>query len=455
MTAKSFRLIRSGPRPGPRNMALDQALAGEGAPPEPAVRLYRWSPWTLSLGWFQAVAAEDLAPWREAGFDVTRRVTGGGAILHADEVTYSVVLPAGDIRIPRETAASYHWLHGAVQAALAEVGVAAAPRGDAEASGGRDPFFCFARTAAIDLVASGRKLVGSAQRRTAAAFLQHGSIPLSPNGTAPGATSVAEERGGSPIPPEALEEALGRAFGAVLGAEPVDSAPTPEEEARAAALEAATCGNPAWVLRPWKGRGRAPEPPPAGLAGLPSALAPLRVLRAAVAGGGRRVGASLGGGPPFLPHGRLLSAGAALLPRASARPLTLERDPWDSTFRRSAFPDAPGAHGPEGAGVRRLAVEEESVAVLLLYGSPFEALLLEPRRLHFGDLGPRRAGDPLADARTLLADLLARAPRAAADAGLRALLSGGMPARAPGEGALAALTVAAALSPSTPGPLKS
>lgn len=447
MEPKTFRLIRSGPLPGPRNMALDEALAGEGAPPLPAVRLYRWSPWTLSLGFFQAVRGEDLAPFRAAGLGVTRRSTGGGAILHADEVTYSVILPAGDPRIPRETAASYDWLHGAVREALEEVGVPSKLRGPGgEPAPGRDPFFCFARTAAIDLVASGRKLVGSAQRRTRTAFLQHGSIPLSPNGTAPAATSVAAERGGHPVLPEALEEALARAFARLLGAEAVPGPPTAEEEARAAALEASTYGNPAWVLRPWKGRGREPEPPPAGLPALPAALAPLRVLHALPGEEGLLVRASLGGRRPLLPHRLLRSADAARVLRVDARPLPGERDPWDSTFRRSAFAGAQGEAGPEGRRPVRPAAEEEDTVILLLYGPPWEAARIDARRFRYADAGEGGGGDWRRDAGRLAEGILARAPAAAAGPGLRALAAGGLPPPACGEGDLAA-RVAAALPP--------
>src|SRR5688572_8891993 len=229
-------------------MALDEALT---AAPVPTLRLYRWDPWTLSLGWFQAVAASDLEPWRALGYGVTRRATGGGAILHGDEVTYALVLPADDPRIPGRTEDSYRWLHGAVREALASVGVDCDARGPAVAADGPEPFFCFARTATFDLTARGRKLVGSAQRRTRAAFLQHGSIPLSPGGTAPGATSVSEVRG-APADAAALEHALVAAFARVLGAAPEPATPTAAEEGLARALERDRYGDAEWVLRPWK-----------------------------------------------------------------------------------------------------------------------------------------------------------------------------------------------------------
>ena len=407
MPPDTFRWIRSGPMAGARNMALDEALAAS-APEEPTVRVYRWEPWTLSLGYFQRVEEGDLAPFAAAGFGVTRRSTGGGAIFHADEVTYSVALPAGDPRIPRSLRGSYDWLHEAVREALAEFGVAADARGPGPAAEGPDPFFCFARTAAFDLVSGGRKIVGSAQRRTRASFLQHGSIPLSPNGTARESTSGSEERGGRTLDPEALEEALGRAFARLLGAGAVPGAPTAAEEEAARAIEAERFGRREWVFRPEGKPVRLPAP-----AVLPEAL---RVLRLAVAGGEARVLASVGGARPVLSLGRLRAADAALLPRLERRASPGERDPWDSTFRRSHFG---GTEGPPPV----LAPEagEEPVA-LLLFGDPPALLHLDLRRLNYADLGDRRTGDPAADARTLFADLVGAAPRGP---GACALLRGG------------------------------
>jgi lipoate-protein ligase A len=406
-------------------MALDEALSAAPVP-VPTVRVYRWDPWTLSLGWFQRAGPADLEPFLRAGFDATRRATGGGAIFHADEITYSVVLPADDPRIPRSAAASYDWLHAALREALGTAGVETEPRGGGAPGEGEDPFFCFARTAAIDLVAGGRKIAGSAQRRTRAAFLQHGSLPLSPNGTAPGATSVAEERGGRAPDAAALEEALGRAFARVLGAEAAPGAPTAEEEAAARALVEAKYGNPAWVLRPWKGKGppgSARRDAAAGAA-LPPLPDPIAVLRAEVAPGALRVLAATGGSREELPHERLRAADLGLVVRIEDRALAVERDPWDSTFRRSPFEGAAGEAGPEGRPPVRAAVEETEPALALLYGDPPALLRIDARRFNYRDLGERRTGAWARDARTWLGDLLVRAPRAARGPGACALLAG-------------------------------
>jgi lipoate-protein ligase A len=436
MASPSFRWIRSGPLPGPLNMALDEALSA-GPSPVPTVRVYGWDPWTLSLGWFQRAAPVDLEPFLRAGFDATRRATGGGAILHADEITYSVILPAGDPRIPRPAAASYDWLHDALREALGTVGVAAAQRGPGREGAGAGPFYCFARTAPIDLAARGRKIAGSAQRRSRTAFLQHGSLPLSPNGTAPGATSVAEESGGRAPDRAALEEALGRAFSRILGAEAVPGAPTAEEEAAARALVESKYGNPAWVLHPWKGKGRTDAPGGKSPAADPLPD-PIRVLRAEVAPGGLRVLAAEGGSREVFPHERLRAADAGLVVRIEERALAVERDPWDSTFRRSHFEATAGGPGPEGLPPVRASVSETEAAVALLYGDPPALLRVDARRFNFADLGDRRTGDWTRDARTWIEDLLVRSPSAARGPGACAVLAGAPPPSLPGEGMLLA-----------------
>jgi lipoate-protein ligase A len=425
MDGKTFRWIRSGPRPGPLHMALDEVLAAAD-PVLPAVRVYRWEPWTLSLGHFQRVTGADLAPWQAAGFGATRRATGGGAILHGDEVTYTLVLPAEDPRLPRSTAASYGWVHGAVAEALAACGVAVDGRtAPAPPAGAADPFFCFDRAAPIDLLARGRKLVGSAQRRTARAFLQHGSLPLSPNGSAPGATSLAEEAGSPSFDGASLEEALGAAFARLLGAAAVPSTPTPAEEAAAAEAAAARFGNPAWILRPWRGRGRpSAPPPPAPPAGEPPPAEPLRLLRSLPGEEGLAVLAAAGGARPLLPHAALRAVDAARLPRTEERRLAVDRDPWDSTFRRSTFAAGREGADPEGSAPAAARIEGEAAVLLLAWeGAPGRAVL-EPRRHNFRDLPGGPSGDPERDAAAWLALLLRRAPAAARGPGAVALLAG-------------------------------
>jgi lipoate-protein ligase A len=418
VTARTFRWIRSGALPGGRNMAIDETLLLAEPAPRPCLRLYRWRPWTLSLGWFQRVSRDEIEPFLAAGHGVTRRATGGGAIFHGDELTYSLVLPADDPRLPASVADSYHWIHGAVAAALAECGVAARPRGDAPAAEGPDPFFCFARTAAIDLVAGGRKLVGSAQRRTRTAVLQHGSIPLTATVGAPGATSVADASGRA-ADADALEAAMGAAFARLLDAAPEPSAMAPEEEEDAARRDADRFGNLDWVLHPWRGRapsGRTTSPLETGLPPLPPARAAIRVLRASVADGTLRVEAVAGGGArPALPLAELRSVSASPGSRVSDVPLSPDRDPWDSTFRRSHFPGAGEGEAPAVASVRTV---ECSVTLGFADGT---VLLLDGRRFNYAALGAARTGRWREDLALLLGEIAGAAPPGVAAAALAAV----------------------------------
>lgn len=171
------------PRPadGPTNMAVDRALlesVAGGA--TPALRLYRWLPSTLSFGRNQPTRGlydEEAAAGRGVGF--VRRPTGGQSVLHDDELTYALVAPVSALGKPR---AAYRRINEALAYALGELGLeveVAGPPGDA---GERGPASwteaCFRRPERGEVVAGGRKLVGSAQRSESRTILQHGSILL-------------------------------------------------------------------------------------------------------------------------------------------------------------------------------------------------------------------------------------------------------------------------------------
>jgi len=178
---QTLRLLVDPPQRGAINMALDEALLQQvGARRcRPTLRLYRWSPPTISLGYFQPFAEfERLSP--PAGkLDVVRRLTGGGAILHDQELTYSIAVPAGHVLLSAGAAALYGKMHEVLLRALGRFGVKAQQRGRCEEdSFRRGPFFCFSRQHGEDLMLGGGKLAGSAQRRTRLGVLQHGSVML-------------------------------------------------------------------------------------------------------------------------------------------------------------------------------------------------------------------------------------------------------------------------------------
>jgi len=180
--AGTWRLVLSDPADGARNMAVDEAIfraRAEGLAP-PTLRLYRWQPPAVSLGRFQALDERiDAAAIRQRGYGLVRRPTGGRAILHADELTYSVVVRETDVAGGEALMTSYRELSRGIETGLGYLGVDAALGAEAEGSPEKAlPTICFAKTARCDLVAAGRKVVGSAQTRSRGVILQHGSIPL-------------------------------------------------------------------------------------------------------------------------------------------------------------------------------------------------------------------------------------------------------------------------------------
>ncbi|NRA97525.1 MAG: lipoate--protein ligase family protein [Planctomycetes bacterium] len=193
------------------NMAVDGALVHHAT--MPTLRLYGWDPPAVSLGRFQPGRAA-LGGLLNAGLPVVRRITGGGAIVHWHELTYSVTLPDEHPLVRCSTRESYAALHAPIKEALAALGVDASTR--QESSEGPDPVLCFHRVTALDLVVGELKLVGSAQRRTQGRVLQHGSIVLAANPLQPG-TAALDAILGRTVPPEDLTEAIARAFDGPLG----------------------------------------------------------------------------------------------------------------------------------------------------------------------------------------------------------------------------------------------
>jgi lipoyl(octanoyl) transferase len=175
MPRQTWRLIVTPPAAGAENMALDEALMDRARETgEWVLRVYSWNAPTISLGRNQSAHGRyDLARVRELGLGVVRRPTGGRAILHDREITYSVTAPVGDAGDLRE---SYDRINRLLLSALRSLGVAAtvASPSARSASPGMAP--CFDEPASGELTLEGRKLAGSAQWRSEGALLQHGSI---------------------------------------------------------------------------------------------------------------------------------------------------------------------------------------------------------------------------------------------------------------------------------------
>ena len=185
------RLIIDSPKLGAWNMAVDQALLETAdSTGMTTLRFYRWSEPTLSLGYFQNHADRSSHSASE-NCSLVRRRTGGGAIVHDKEITYSLCVPSGN-RWSSRNSELYDLMHQVIIELLDESGVEAKLYGnpselppDKNIVVDQKAFLCFQRRAAGDVVLNNHKVVGSAQRRQKNAILQHGSILIEKSDFAP------------------------------------------------------------------------------------------------------------------------------------------------------------------------------------------------------------------------------------------------------------------------------
>lgn len=177
MSDTAWYIMDSGYGTGRYHMALDTML-GQFPPEKPLLRFYQWKPYALSLGYGQQHNAFNLVQCAEEGIDVVRRPTGGSAVLHADEVTYSVVLPGIHPLFSLSIIELYEWVSRGIQRGLELFDIQTdLVQPAVEKKKVHDPI-CFADAGRNELLYQGRKLVGSAQRRYRTGILQHGSILL-------------------------------------------------------------------------------------------------------------------------------------------------------------------------------------------------------------------------------------------------------------------------------------
>ena len=174
-----FRFIDTGENNGAMNMAIDEALliAQSEKRLPPAIRVYRFVPPTLSIGYFQSAEKEvDIEHCRDKGFGYVRRPTGGRAVLHDKELTYSVTISYPHKILEMNLLDSFHYLSTGIIRAIGVLGGNAyfSEREDSEISSPS----CFASPTFSDILINGRKVVGSAQMRNKYGLLQHGSILL-------------------------------------------------------------------------------------------------------------------------------------------------------------------------------------------------------------------------------------------------------------------------------------
>ncbi len=265
MKKMAWRLIRSGPGEPAWNLALDEALWRSFAKlrlGRPTLRLYRWARPAVSIGYAQQAGDYDLEACARLGLTFLRRPTGGRAVLHDRELTFSLVHPVAGLGGVHE---SHRLIAEAVALGLQQLGLPA----EVEARCGSRLALsraCFEAPARHELTIAGRKVVGMAQVRDHLALLEHGSLPLELdpdrlaavirfNGSPREAfiTLFRQRAAGlwefKPVEPAELEEALCAGFKARFGAELEEAPPTPGELALAEELLERKYKSPEWNLR--------------------------------------------------------------------------------------------------------------------------------------------------------------------------------------------------------------
>lgn len=280
----NWRLIKTPPSTGAWNMAVDEAILEHVQSNEvmPTLRLYSWNPPCLSLGHAQPFKDVDVERLKSHGWDVVRRLTGGRAILHTDELTYSVTGSEHEEILSGGVLESYNRLSKALLYAVQSLslpvqvqeGSRYALRKEQERSGLLDHQkiinpVCFEVPSSYEITVNGKKLIGSAQARKKEGVLQHGSLPLIGDLTRicdalvfedESARQNAKERLlsrattvqavlGVEISWETAAQALVKGFEAELGIQFEDSELTPSEIQRADELVKEKYAHAAWTER--------------------------------------------------------------------------------------------------------------------------------------------------------------------------------------------------------------
>lgn len=185
----AWRFVQSGEGSPAFNMALDEAMllaVSEGKSP-PTVRFYGWKPATLSIGYFQKADSEvDIEAVQQQGIGFVRRATGGRAVLHDRELTYSIIVPEAYPGIPRQVTEAYRVLSEGLLQGFRALGLQAemvslATEEEKQKYESAGSSACFDSPSWYELVVEGRKVAGSAQVRQRGVVLQHGSILIDLN----------------------------------------------------------------------------------------------------------------------------------------------------------------------------------------------------------------------------------------------------------------------------------
>jgi lipoate-protein ligase A len=258
-----WRLIHSRAADGATNMAIDEAILRAVARGEasPTLRFYTWAPPCLSLGRGQAVDDVDHQALQAVGYDLVRRPTGGRAILHIDELTYSVIAPEDEPRVSGGVVESYRRLSAGLVRGLERLGVVDIVADERSENRDAEGPVCFEMPSDYEITVGRRKLVGSAQMRAQGVVLQHGAMPLHgdiaricpllashPDPTRVRARAVAvDEVLGRPVSWDEAAGALAAGFAEALNLVLAPDALTAEELAEAQALRTEKYATAQWT----------------------------------------------------------------------------------------------------------------------------------------------------------------------------------------------------------------
>mgnify|MGYP000932861118 CR=1 FL=1 len=173
-----LEFVDTGEQTGAFNMDFDvrHAELVDAGLATPMLRVYNWKPWCISLGRHQDIAEIDQERTAAAGYEIVRRPTGGRAILHAEELTYSVIMPSEDRGIMEVYRQISEALTAGLQLLVPEIDIAKAQPNFQKLYREAGSIPCFSSSARYEIEFDGKKLVGSAQRRIGNTVLQHGSI---------------------------------------------------------------------------------------------------------------------------------------------------------------------------------------------------------------------------------------------------------------------------------------
>ncbi len=261
----TFRLIFDGYHDGATNMARDEAISRAVSSGEqlPTLRFYGWQPPAISLGLAQRMRTVNEARCQADGVDIVRRATGGLAILHTDEFTYSIALPADHPIAAGDVMTSYRRIAEAILRALRLLGVPDVRANRVLPEQKAQSPVCFEAPSDYEVVGAGKKLVGSAQWRRLDGVLQHGSLPLCgdiaricnylfdapPPQQVRAHAATLEDVLGRPVSWQECAQVWQRAFAETLNIAFISGVLSDAELRCAEALRAEKYGNPAWNRR--------------------------------------------------------------------------------------------------------------------------------------------------------------------------------------------------------------